>query len=63
MSHSDSFASKGAAVLCRNFALARIDAGDSCGDTARSDRPGHDRGRMTPMASRARIWVRIRQSC
>ena len=38
MSHADSFASKGAAVLCRNFALARIDAGDYRGDTVRTDR-------------------------
>ena len=63
MSHSDSFASKGAAVLCRNFVLARIDAGDSRGDTARTDRSGHNWGRVTPRASRARIWARIRQSC
>ena len=63
MSHSDSFASKGAAVLCRNFALAWINAGDSRGDTARTDRSGHDRGSLTPRAFRARIWVPIRQSC
>ena len=48
MSHSDSFASKLDSVLCRNFALARIDASDSRGDTARTDRSGHDRGRVTP---------------
>ena len=32
MNHSDSLASEGDAVLCRHFALARIDAGNSRGD-------------------------------
>ena len=63
MSHSDSFASEGAAVPCRHFVLARIDAGSARGEPARTDRSGHGRGRVTTRASRARIWVRIRKSC
>ena len=56
-------ASEGAAVPCRHFVLARIDAGNSRGEPAGTDRSGHDRGRVTPRSSWARIWVRIRQSC
>ena len=63
MSHSDGFASEGAAVPCRNFALARIDAGIPRGEPARTDRSGLDRGRVTTRASWARIWVRIYLSC
>ena len=63
MSHPGSFASEGATVPCRNFVLARIDAGNSRGKPASTDRSGHDRGRVTPRTSWARIWVQIRQSC
>ena len=63
MSHSDSFASEGAAVPCRHFVLARIDAGNYRGDQARTNRSGHYQGGVTPRASWALIWVRIRQSC
>ena len=62
MSHSDNFASEGAAVPCRHFVLARIDAGSSRGEPAKTARSGHDRGRVIPTASLARIWVWIHQS-
>ena len=53
MNRSDSLAAEGDAVLCRHFALARISAGNSCGDPARTDRSGHDQDRVTPGADRA----------
>ena len=63
MSRSDRFASEGAAVPCRHFVLARIVAGNSRDEPASIDRSDHDRGRVTPRASWARIWLQIRQSC